>query len=408
MRILHTSDWHLGQNFYGKSRKREHQAFISWLLQQVAQLQVNAVVVAGDIFDTGTPPSYARELYNQFVVEMHHLGVPLVILGGNHDSVAMLNESSQLVARLGTHVVTSSAGELEQQLIELNGPDGEIAALLCAVPFLRARDLVESRSGESGIEKRRALSDAIKQHYATLHRLAEQRRDQLGRNIPIISSGHLAALGVSQSDSVRDIYIGSMEGFDAAGFPAADYIALGHIHRPQRVAGSEQIRYSGSPLPLSFDELNSEKQLLLVEFDDGKFAGVEPITVPRFQAMQMMRGTLSEIETQLAAVADEQHGLWLSVEVEVDDLLVDLQQQLQQMTQELNVEVLQLKRARNRNGLALQQQAQEALSELSPREVFERRLALEPVDDEAQQQRAQRVTERFEQVLAQLQTEAPV
>ncbi len=100
MRILHTSDWHLGQHFMGKSRQAEHQALIAWLLEQVAEHQVDAVLIAGDIFDTGTPPSYARELYSQLVVRLHEAGVALLLLGGNHDSPATLGESRELLARL--------------------------------------------------------------------------------------------------------------------------------------------------------------------------------------------------------------------------------------------------------------------------------------------------------------------
>ena len=107
MRILHTSDWHLGQFFINKSRADEHQKFILWLLEQVEKQAIDAVIIAGDVFDTGTPPSYARELYNQFVIGMHGLGCQLVILAGNHDSVSTLNESKNILAQLNTQVVAS-------------------------------------------------------------------------------------------------------------------------------------------------------------------------------------------------------------------------------------------------------------------------------------------------------------
>src|SRR6185369_305750 len=102
MRLLHTSDWHLGQHFMGKSRQAEHQALVDWLLDQVAAEAVDAVLIAGDIFDTGTPPSYARELYNQLVLRLNRAGVGLLLLGGNHDSAAVLGESRELLACLGT------------------------------------------------------------------------------------------------------------------------------------------------------------------------------------------------------------------------------------------------------------------------------------------------------------------
>ena len=105
MRILHTSDWHLGQHFMGKSRQAEHQQLIDWLLIQVEEHAVDAVLIAGDIFDTGSPPSYARELYSQLVVRLHSAGVALLLLGGNHDSVATLGESERLLTSIGRYLV---------------------------------------------------------------------------------------------------------------------------------------------------------------------------------------------------------------------------------------------------------------------------------------------------------------
>ncbi|MDE5192088.1 exonuclease subunit SbcD [Citrobacter freundii] len=131
MRILHTSDWHLGQNFYSKSRAAEHQAFLDWLLETAQSHQVDAIIVAGDIFDTGSPPSYARELYNRFVVNLQQTGCHLVVLAGNHDSVATLNESRDILAFLNTTVV-ASAGHAPQVLSQRDGTPG---AILCPVPF---------------------------------------------------------------------------------------------------------------------------------------------------------------------------------------------------------------------------------------------------------------------------------
>ena len=147
MKILHTSDWHLGQNFFTKSRKEEHQRFINWLLQQVACEQVDAVIIAGDIFDTGTPPSYAREMYNQFVVDMQQLNCVLVVLGGNHDSVSTLNESKQILACLNTFVVASTGIAIDEQVFTIPDKQGQPAAILCAVPFIRARDVLQSTAG---------------------------------------------------------------------------------------------------------------------------------------------------------------------------------------------------------------------------------------------------------------------
>jgi exonuclease SbcD len=419
MKILHTSDWHLGQNFFTKSRKDEHQGFIDWLLQQVAKEQIDAVIIAGDIFDTGTPPSYAREMYNQFVVDMQKLNCVLVVLGGNHDSVSTLNESKQILACLNTFVVASTGISIDEQVFTIPDKLGQPAAVLCAVPFIRARDVLQSTAGETGLQKRQALGDAIKQHYQTLYQVALTKKQDSGLDLPIIATGHLTALGVSQSESVRDIYIGTLDGFAADGFPPVDYIALGHIHKPQIVAKSEHIRYCGSPIPLSFDELGTQKQVMLVEFTGAQRSNLTPIDIPIFQPMQVIKGDLSAIEAALKSFknndeAEADLACWLCLEVESQDYLSDLQQRIQDMTQELNVEVLQLRRSRNQRRQLLSQMQSETLAELSPHDVFEKRLAMESFEtnletgtetDEAQtteQSTLKQVRQRFSQILSEV------
>lgn len=407
MKLLHTSDWHLGQSFFTKTRKDEHQAFIAWLLQQVSTEQVDAVIIAGDIFDTGTPPSYARELYNQFVVELQKLNCSLLVLGGNHDAVAVLNESRQLLACLNTYVVASTDLPLSEQVLQLHDKSGAIGALVCAVPFIRAKDVLQSTAGASGLEKRQALGEAITAHYQQLFQLAVDKRQQQQLEVPIIATGHLTALGVSQSESVRDIYIGTLDGFAAEGFPPADYIALGHIHRPQKVAKTEHIRYSGSPIPLSFDELNTEKQVVLVEFTGRECQQIRPIAVPQFQPMQVLRGDLATLATAIpqVAAAHPEHSVWLCLEVATEDYLPDLQQRVQNLVADLNVDVLQLRRLRNPKRQALTAEQQETLAELTPQQVFAKRLQMEDFDDETAQARLSRIQQHFDRLLLELELE---
>ena len=427
MKILHTSDWHLGQSFFTKSRKNEHAAFLKWLLQQVEVHQIDAIIVAGDVFDTGTPPSYARELYHAFIGELQGMQCTLVVLGGNHDSVSVLNESKALLKYLNSHVIASTYGELSEQVITLNDRKGQPSAVLCAVPFIRPRDVLVSEAGQSGTDKRQALGDAIKQHYGTLYNEAlslrasmEEKRIKDGSEnsaaIPIIATGHLTALGVSQSESVRDIYIGTLEGFDAKGFPPADYIALGHIHRPQKVAKTEHIRYSGSPIPLSFDELNTQKQVVLITFEsESTTPTISTLPVPRFQAMEVIKGDLKAIEAAinksdaitLASQTDDavsevdkplsatdnaissKDPVWLCIEVETEDYLTDLQQRIQGLLEGKNAEILQLKRKRKRTINSLTEKQNVQLSELSVNDVFEARLALESIEDSSATESAQ-------------------
>jgi len=404
MKILHTSDWHLGQSFFTKSRKKEHEAFFDWVIEVVKHEGIDALIVAGDIFDTGTPPSYARELYHQFVGAIQGLNCTLVVLGGNHDSVSVLNESKALLSYLNCHVIASTYGDPETQVLPISTLNGEVGAILCAVPFIRARDVLKSRAGESAIDKRQALGDAIKQHYASLYALAKSKRDALGISVPIIATGHLTALGVSQSDSVRDIYIGTLEGFAADGFPPADYIALGHIHRPQKVAGCEHIRYSGSPIPLSFDELKTQKQVLIATFDNGVLSGVESKPIPRFQPMEIIRGNLDDIALALnhsdaLKNATDEQPVWLCIEVDTQDYLSDLQQRIQSLIEGRYADILQLKRVRKARSNAISAKENINLSELSIGEVFDARLALEVFESDVENARKGRIRTLFEQVV---------
>ncbi len=401
MKILHTSDWHLGQNFYNKSRKNEHELFLHWLLNQIGIHSIDAVIVAGDIFDTSTPPSYAREMYNQFVVEINRLNCQLVILGGNHDSVSVLNETKQLLKYLNTDVIANTTDDIKSQVIELKDKNKNIGALVCAIPFIRPRDVLISQAGKTGAERQQQLGEAITTHYHRIYQHAIERRNALDNNanIPIIATGHLTALGVSQSDSVRDFYIGNLNGFAADNFPPADYIALGHIHRPQIVAKSEHIRYCGSPIPLSFDELKTTKQVYLIEFSDGQRT-ITPLDIPCFQLLAELKGNLSEIEQQLAEFRDSKQTVWLSIIVSIQDYLSNLQEKISLLTKDLNVEVLQLKRARERRNQTLEQQVQETLSELTPMDVFEKRLALESFTTEEDLKRLGRMSIMFQQILS--------
>lgn len=403
MKILHTSDWHLGQNFYNKSRKNEHQQFLDWLLQQVVAQSVDAIIVAGDIFDTSTPPSYAREMYNKFVVDCSKLNCQLVLLGGNHDSVSVLKETQQLLKHMGTDVIPNTNEDYSTQVLPLKGKSGEVEALVCAIPFIRPRDVLTSQAGVSGVERQKQLGDAIKQHYASVYQAAVAQRKQYGESTPIVATGHLTAMGVQQSDSVRDIYVGNLDGFAADGFPPADYIALGHIHRPQVVAKQEHIRYCGSPIPLSFDELKSTKQVCIVEFEKGQRV-ISQLNVPTFQPLAEIKGDLESIETQLNQYIglDGEQSMWLSIEVQTQDYLSDLQERVSRLTQDLNVEVLQLRRAREKRNQTLNQESAESLSELNPMEVFEKRVALEEFETESEKARLERMTVTFKQVMTEV------
>jgi len=452
MRIIHTSDWHLGQYFYGKSRANEHQQFLTWLLTQVTEHQIQAIIVAGDIFDTSTPPSYAREMYFEFIAKLQGKNCQLIVLAGNHDSVAMLAESKTVLASLSTRVITQVMpasfnlestdskesdealteplvnDELTQQVFPLKNQSGQASAIVCAIPFVRPRDVIKSRAGQSAKDKQQSLQQAISDHYHYLYQhaltLANTIKEEQGITVPIIATGHLTALGVSlndsKSDSVRDIYIGSLEAFPASAFPPADYIALGHIHRAQKIAKSEHIRYCGSPIALSFDEAKQDKRVLMVDFTQGKLDQVTDLIVPCFQPLFMVKTSVDTLEESLQATlvlfekrkAEDlvfTHGkAWLDIEIDNGDHLSDLSHRVSELVVDLPFEVLlvrRCKKARQRSQSKQSQQGNSTLSELSLTEVFDSRLSQLDWQTDEEVARKTRLTQLFSQLSTELSTE---
>lgn len=390
MRILHTSDWHLGQHFMGKSRQAEHQALIDWLLVQVDAHAVDAVLIAGDIFDTGSPPSYARELYSQLVVRLHGAGVALLLLGGNHDSVATLGESRAMLACLNSTVVAAVDEAADQVVVlPLRGAAAEAGCIVCAIPFIRPRDVMQSQAGQSAEEKQQSMQAAIQACYQSVY--AAGRTVQLalsktlGRVVPLIATGHLTTVGASSNESVREIYVGSLNAFPTSAFPPVDYIALGHIHQPQKVGGFEHIRYCGSPIALGFDEARQQKEVLLVDLGAGGLMAVTALPVPSFQPLVSISGNLATLAGAIGVAAREgsaEKFVWLEVTVAEDDYLADLPARIEAMTQGLPVEVLRVRRQRGNVTASLMSEANETLNELSPDDVFARRLAQEELTPE--------------------------
>jgi exonuclease SbcD len=412
-RILHTSDWHLGQNFYGKSRAGEHQRFLDWLLAQVSEHDIDAVIVAGDIFDTGTPPSYAREMYFDFIVNMHEKNCQLIILAGNHDSVAMLGESKQLLSHLSCQVIASVGDNLEEQIITLNNKKGQPGAILCAIPFIRPRDITSSSAGQSVKVKQQSLQQAISEHYQKLYQQAQEIAGYNKAAFPIIASGHLTTVGVTSSESVRDIYIGTLEAFPANAFPEADYIALGHIHRSQRVAKSDHIRYSGSPIALSFDEASQTKKVLIAEFDQAKLNQVIEQDIPCFQPLLMVKSKLETLTDDINRLVEEldysktlienDQKIWLDIEINSAEYLQDLTPRIEALVKELPVEVLLVRRSKKSRQSMPESQKKITLNELSLSDVFETRLLQENWQTEKEVSQKIRLEQMFAQTIEQVQ-----
>jgi len=334
MRLIHTSDWHLGQTLHGQERDHEHAQFLGWLLDQLATLQPDALLIAGDIFDTVNPPLKAQERLYDFIVSAHGKlpRLDIVMIAGNHDSGGRIELPAPLMRRLNTHAIGRISwvadGQLDHQrlLLPLHNASGEVAAWCLALPFLRPAEVTGLATGEDYLS-------GIGQVHQRLVSAAEALR-QSGQALIAMSHAHMAGGAVSE-ESERNIVIGHAEALPASLFPASiAYVALGHLHKPQRVAGQERIRYSGSPLPLSFAEVNYPHQVLLVELDGERLEKVESLPVPRaVEMIRIGRASLSEVITQLEAlpVADlfAEHLPWLEVRVQLDEPVPDLRQRIE-------------------------------------------------------------------------------
>jgi exonuclease SbcD len=206
MRVLHTSDWHIGRTLYGRKRYEEFEAFMSWLAETIQQNEIDALLVAGDVFDTSAPSNRAQELYYRFLCRVAASSCRhIVVVAGNHDSPSFLNAPKELLKALDVHVVGSSTASPEDEVLVLRNERDAPELIVCAVPYLRDRDIRVAEAGESVEDKERKLIDGIRTHYAAVAALAEQKREELGADIPIVGTGHLFTAGgqTVDGDGVR-------------------------------------------------------------------------------------------------------------------------------------------------------------------------------------------------------------
>ena len=300
MRILHTSDWHLGNRWKDKSREDEFTCFLDWLLGVMAEKKVDALLVSGDIFDNATPSDGILEKFHQFISRADSTGCKNIILtGGNHDGVSQLDASAPLLKRHHAHLVSSlKKDNAKDCLIEVTDADGKAQGLVCAVPFLRVRDVtVNNEEGDYQLSYIRG----VEQVYATVAKLAEEWKAE-HPSLPVICMGHLPVQGAKPTESTRSV-IGYVDCAEPDIFPPVfDYVALGHIHKGYSLSGG-RIRYCGSPLAMGVDEADNEHRVVLVE-TDGSTQTAESIPVPVF--VSYVSRTCANAE-ELQALEDELH-----------------------------------------------------------------------------------------------------
>ncbi|MDA8136514.1 MAG: exonuclease SbcCD subunit D C-terminal domain-containing protein [Desulfobacteraceae bacterium] len=384
MKFLHTSDWHIGRSLYGRKRYDEFSAFLDWLAGFIEAREMDALLVAGDVFDTGTPSNRSQELYYGFLRRVsasccRHV----VIIAGNHDSPSFLNAPKEILKALQVHVVGAFTGNPEEEVLVLKGPSGNPEAVVCAVPYLRDRDIRVAEAGESLEDKNMRLIQGIKTHYAEIAGLAEEKRKICG-DIPVVALGHLFAAGgkTLEGDGVRELYVGSLARVGKEVFPPAfDYVALGHLHLAQTVGGDPRIRYSGSPIPMGFGEAGREKKVIRVEFQ-GRIPEISDDPIPCFQALERISGDMEKILGRLFELKALGSRAWLEIEYTGQDLIPDLRLRMEEAVAGTGMEIRRIRNRQVMDRILRRKEAEEELDNLSVTDVFDRLLDAHGVDPE--------------------------
>lgn len=294
MKIIHTSDWHLGKQLKKVDFAADMSLFFNWLIDLIDEEDVDVLLMSGDLFDHANPSQQALNQYYDFLGAMLRKNpkCKMILTGGNHDSSAVINAPKELLHRLNVSVIGGAPEDISELFIHIKKGNEEL--VVAAVPFLRDKDIRKANAGESFAEKIELTRNGVANYFHTIN---EHYSTHFGK-IPFIVMGHLYAQGAEVSDSEREIQVGNQAGIDSAIFGVVpSYVALGHIHKPQTV-GSDHIRYSGSPISLSFSERVDKKQIVMLEIDNGKFH-IKPTQIPTFRKLIRLEGSMDEVRNQL-------------------------------------------------------------------------------------------------------------
>lgn len=340
-KIIHTADWHLGQTFKQKSRTEEHLYFIDWLLKTIESEQVSAVIIAGDIFDVANPSIEAMDLYHHFLVNAFKLNVTVIVIGGNHDSAARLNTTGSLLKLINVHVIGGDINALGQ-IIPLKNSDGILQAAVVAVPYLRDGDLRKITEAESIKESKIAFTESVKLHYDNLLNQALNTF----KNVPIIGTAHLYISGSSVSDSSKENMhaIGTLGQIPSYHFANGyNYLAMGHIHKPQVVKHPENVvlKYAGSPIPLSFSERNDEKEITILTIENNNLTH-QNLPIPTQRNLKRFKGNANELLVEMSSYKMASTlATWAELIITERVNFIEFNKQIDELALQNNIEILE-------------------------------------------------------------------
>ena len=375
MKLLHTSDWHIGRTLYGRKRYEEYEAFLNWLAELIEGENIDVLLVAGDVFDNSTPSNHAQELYYRFLCRVAgSANRQVIVTAGNHDSPSFLNAPRELLKFLNVHVVGCASEAPEDELIVLTGPDREPRLIVCAIPYLRDRDIRTAEAGESVEDKERKIIEGIRNHYRLVCEAAEQKRRSLGKPVPIVAMGHLFAAGgqTVDGDGVRELYIGSLAQVGKDVFPemhrlpcpgASAYPAEGRrfgFHPLLRLAPAHRLRGGRA----------------------GEKRGPRGVFGKCKNGHEYSRAPVSGAEDPAGGLADHRRkdrgtegrgsSAWLEIVYEGDEIASALRERLDEAVAGTGMEILRVKNNRVLERALSGTDSEETLDDLDVTEVFNR------------------------------------
>jgi exonuclease SbcD len=287
MRILHTADWHIGQLFYSFERADEHQSFLNWLQSLLTAREVNVLLVSGDVFDIANPSAQSIRMFYTFLsqVTTANPNLQIIITAGNHDSASRLEAPKPLLQSSNVHIIglveKDAEGNIdyEKLIVPIQDTAGNTKIHCLAVPFLRMGDY------PSLPDSANPYTEGVTALYNEAYKYAEQKK-QDGQSIIAMGHLHTHHAEITDLDKTERLIMGGVECIPATAFhPDIKYVALGHIHKAQKIGGKEHIRYSGSPLPMSFSELNYKHQVVIFELEQ-EINNLEAVEIPLFVPLQ--------------------------------------------------------------------------------------------------------------------------
>ena len=332
IKLLHTSDWHIGAKLNGISRADDHTAFFEWLVETVTSEKITALLVAGDIFDTAQPSAESEALYYECLVALGKSSLrEIVILGGNHDSAARLEAPKAVLKALNVHVVARYLKDHDENLlVPLHEADGSVGAVVVALPFVNEFRLGVRTTGVDSDSLRATIADKFRGLYSQLC----DRSIELYGDLPMIGMGHLTVGGdVKSDDSPLQVHmVGTIGGLPVSVFDERlRYVALGHIHRmlPVQTGDTREVWYSGTPIPVRFSEARTNRKALVVTVDDSNTYHPESLTIPESRQLLEFRGDFDSVNASISLLTNSaQLPTLLKITLEVDQFQATLTSQL--------------------------------------------------------------------------------